>query len=299
MQYPKVLKEHAKVKYLHEDCFKNNENNYVKSYFHHEKTSLDMHCHSFYEINIVLSGKGRHYIEDKSCDVSPGAVFVIPPDIRHGYYAVEELNIFHVLLSSVFFERYANELGNLPGFTILFDIEPYIRSNFNKSLFLFPDDLSLINKIIDDLIECESVDYSGKEIMKNSMALYLICVLAKLVLEKNSSEKVIKSDMNAMLIIKSMEYINTHYGKKLSIEMLAKKLNMSRSTYIRHFEMLCNCSPAEYILKCRIKKAKQLLKYSDFKIVDIAMQCGFYDSSHFVKAFTKHEGISPMEFKKF
>ena len=44
--------------------------------------------------------------------------------------------------------------------------------------------------------------------------------------------------------------------------------------------------------------ARNLLLYSTLSIEEIASECGFYDTSHFVKAFTSEFGLSPGNYKK-
>lgn len=57
-----------------------------RAYFHKKDDfPINMHAHSFYEINIVVSGYGRHYIEGTNCRAEAGNVFAIPPKVRHGY----------------------------------------------------------------------------------------------------------------------------------------------------------------------------------------------------------------------
>ena len=72
-------------------------------------------------------------------------------------------------------------------------------------------------------------------------------------------------------------------GEKLSIPLLADKANMSRSTFIRHFERICGCSPHQYIQQYRLKKARELLAHSDKAFTAVAQECGFYDASHLRK----------------
>lgn len=74
------------------------------AYFHDSEFPLYMHSHDFYEMNIIIEGYGRHYIEDKNFPAVPGNVFVIPPKISHGYWAQNDtMSIFHLLLDSKLF----------------------------------------------------------------------------------------------------------------------------------------------------------------------------------------------------
>ncbi len=56
-------------------------------------------------------------------------------------------------------------------------------------------------------------------------------------------------------------------------------------------------TPHQYVIRRRIERAKQLLKQSDLRIVDIALACGFANQSHFSRHFRRIVGISPKEFR--
>ena len=62
--------------------------------------SIAPHSHDFYEINVVVNGKGIHTIEDNNISVSRGSVFVIPPMVVHGYSHTENLDVYHLLIKS-------------------------------------------------------------------------------------------------------------------------------------------------------------------------------------------------------
>ena len=102
----------------------------------HRDYRIGMHSHEFYEINIIMSGSGRHYIGAASLDTRKGDVFVIPPETEHGYFPHPSLDIFHILIRSDFFSRYASELHKTGGFSLLFNIEPHLRIQSGKAFHL-------------------------------------------------------------------------------------------------------------------------------------------------------------------
>ena len=73
-----------KTYWSHADCFEGEKDEYIKSFVHHNYT-IGFHTHSFYELNIVLSGRGEHLIEEMHFEVKRGCVFVIPPNVKHSY----------------------------------------------------------------------------------------------------------------------------------------------------------------------------------------------------------------------
>ncbi|MBW4457904.1 MAG: helix-turn-helix transcriptional regulator [Nostoc indistinguendum CM1-VF10] len=57
-------------------------------------------------------------------------------------------------------------------------------------------------------------------------------------------------------------------------------------------------SPHQYVLQNRVERAKKLITVCDSNLTDIALQVGFYDQTHFGKAFKRTVGVSPKVFAK-
>ena len=99
-------------------------------------------------------------------------------------------------------------------------------------------------------------------------------------------------------IRKAVVYLNDHLAEDVSIEHLASIANYSPAQFRRLFAKLMGQSPSEYIAKVRINNAKVLLKTTDKRISDIAVQIGFFDHSHFIRTFKKIVGATPAEYRK-
>ena len=94
-----------------------------------------------------------------------------------------------------------------------------------------------------------------------------------------------------------LSYIETNFAEDIVLADLCALSNMSRSTLLKQFAKLCNCSPTDYLLKTRVENSCKLLEHSDASVASIAQDCGFYDSSHFSKAFFKLKGMLPREYR--
>ncbi len=300
MTFPKKLHQHDVPTWVHKDCFHtNNEYEYIKSYYHRINSTIGMHDHGFYEINIIVEGSGRHYIENQSCSAEVGMVFIIPPNIKHGYYAEEYLNIFHILISGAFMEHYHDEIVKLPGYALLFEIEPYLRGEYSSDLFLTlsEKELSGITEVFGKLCTLQVSNYAGREILKNVLCLNLIGEFCQIISDRSLIPGMLQQNPYMPAIVRSMEYIRSHFSEKFSFKELSADLNMSYSTYLRHFEDICGCSPKKYLQECRITKARELLTHTQKSILTIAHECGYYDSSHFIRSFYEVTGMNPLNFR--
>lgn len=278
------------------------------AYFHDDVQGFPilMHNHSFYEINIVTSGSGWHYIENQCIKAKLGSVFVIPPNVRHGYYTEDphSFNIFHILLSSYFMGKYKEELESIEGYKTMFEIEPTLRSNLRKTVFLIlsENELSYFEKDFTEL-----TDFSKNQSYANNVAIvgktiYLISRLCSLllnhhgdILRKNAPDN--NSRIDILNILSSIEYIQNNFAQKITIDDLAKNAKMSRSLFIKQFELYTKKTVNDYVINTRIEKSLNLLD-SNYSISYIAQECGFFDSSHFSRYFKKVTGKTPLEYKK-
>jgi len=91
-----------------------------------------------------------------------------------------------------------------------------------------------------------------------------------------------------------IKYIEKHYSESdLSINKIARLLNIHRTTLFRIFQSEMKISPKLYLNRYRIQKALALLLETDFRIKEIAAKSGFSHVSHFCEIIRKTTGSSP------
>ena len=302
--HPQKLVDHLTKVYSHARFFSDKKDfGLIHCYYHTSEMGypIGMHSHAFYEINIITAGSGYHYIEKQCVKVNVGDVFVIPPSVEHGYYTNDSsFEIFHILLNCVFVERYKDELHTLPGYTILFETEPALRKTTKEKLFLTLDaeQFGKVKQEIEELWEFENSNYRGTEVQKIARTLSLISVFSQLIFISHQRLLDLPKHTESVAVVETLEYMRNHFFDKISVNKLAAIAHMSRSTYLRHFKALCKCTPSQYLTEIRIKQATELLQTSERSIIEISQDCGFFDSSHFLRIFSKFKGCSPSQYRK-
>lgn len=277
--YPDKLKKSDISVYHENDIFAKHLNKMAHAYSQNEETT-GMHAHDFYELIIILGDSGCHYIGNMKMSVTAGDVFVIPPGVEHGYYFPEPVNVFYILFHSSFMEKYYESLIKVPGFSTLFEIEPYLRQVYEKRLFLHVDKphFEILKEKIDDILKHDKAGYQEYQIFA---ALHLVGELSILMQQKN--EKCQDSSRDDADILKVLSYIQENYNQKITIEELMKIANMSRPTLHRHFKAMTQTTPLKYILNLRLKAVKNRLSETGENKTELAQEYGFYDSSHLNK----------------
>lgn len=308
MNYPQSLEEHS-IKEFKESVILNlSEGQNLKAYTHYLRKDfriLPMHSHNYYELNIITKGSGMHYIGSNICSANEGNAFVIPPNMKHGYYSDREYHIFHLIISNLFLHKYADELCPLNGYSYLFEIEPILRfdANINILPMLENESYEHIKNLTNRLIfydEPHNFELANRSFLKASLALNLIselCTVAADLSNVYSKDTAATFKSNVYSVAKAMMYISEHFAEKISFHELAALLGMSYPTFYRSFTEINKMPPAQFLKQYRIKNAIKLLDYSELSIAEIAQECGFYDSAHFIKTFTSIKHISPTDYR--
>ncbi len=92
------------------------------------------------------------------------------------------------------------------------------------------------------------------------------------------------------------QYIHNNLHENITVEQLSKKACMSVPTFFRTFKNQFGMTPVEFILKCRIKKAQQMLTTANYTVSEVAYQCGFSSPNYFIRTFKKLTGQTPKTF---
>lgn len=99
-------------------------------------------------------------------------------------------------------------------------------------------------------------------------------------------------------IIRLYEYIDSHFNESISLDMLAYMFSLDKFHMIKEFKKYAGITLNEYIIKTRINKAKELLKYSNLPVSQIAELMGTQNVSHFINLFKAREHMTPLAFRK-
>ena len=169
----------------------------------------------------------------------------------------------------------------------------------NKRLPVFPmknrenckDVLNALKKLSD--LEQQKTSLYVYEVLTTLCGLWLeLCHIVTLP-QTSFSENVTETRMTIFL-----RYIEQHYPEPISLDMLAKSANVSKSECLRCFKASLQTAPYQYLMEYRLSKAAELLRNTDMPISEIAVSVGFGQTSHFGKCFRDKTGMSPSGYRK-
>jgi AraC family transcriptional regulator len=93
-------------------------------------------------------------------------------------------------------------------------------------------------------------------------------------------------------------YVDSNLAKRLSTAELAALVRLSASHLRRAFKASLGCSPHEYVIQCRIVRAKMLMLETGISLAQIAFECGLADQAHLCRLFRRRVGISPSAWRR-
>ncbi|MBD5157598.1 MAG: AraC family transcriptional regulator [Butyrivibrio sp.] len=99
-------------------------------------------------------------------------------------------------------------------------------------------------------------------------------------------------------INKAIEYVEKNITDDISVDDVARQINISPFYFQKGFSLLCGYTLTEYIRSRRLALAAQELAAGDIKVIDAAMKYGYDSPDSFTKAFMRFHGITPSSAQK-
>ena len=94
------------------------------------------------------------------------------------------------------------------------------------------------------------------------------------------------------------EVLHDRWNENVSVTELSNQLKLHPVTISKSFPKHFHCTLGEYSRKIKIDKAVSLINHSNRSLTEIALECGFFDQSHFIKTFKDITGFTPKEYQR-
>ena len=94
------------------------------------------------------------------------------------------------------------------------------------------------------------------------------------------------------------DFLRQNFSEPPSLEELASAVGVHPTHLSRVFRQFERCTVGDYIRDARIEWARQRMLTSDAALVDIALDAGFADQTHFTRTFRRLTGMTPTEFRR-
>lgn len=262
---------------------------------HEAHSACGLHSHEFHELVVVLAGHGRHVTDKETYSIEAGDVFLVRGEMAHGYADMDRMTLVNLLFNPRRLGLPLAELRDLPGYHVLFRVEPRLRhtDRFRSRLRLSEEELAEAAGFVYRLQQEMEARRPGYRFVARAQLMELIGFLSRCCARMTGPVQASMVRMGEVL-----SYIDRHYREPIEVTQLARLAGMSESTLLRMFKRVMGRSPIDHVIRVRVSKAADLLAAGDARVTEAAFECGFSDSNYFSRQFRKVMGQSPREYAR-
>ena len=256
-------------------------------------TDVPLHSHDFVELVIMIRGKMVHEIHfgdgtSLSYGVWPGNVFSILPGETHAYHASQDSFYYNILFHPGMLLPLKDKLEHESTYQELF------RTDRPRGKLYFPiqsraQQEDCCTRIISELSNCAICYELCSQAAFHELIIHL-CRDGKILSQAKNN----LLDQHIFQVISAME---CHPEKHYSTTDMARQSCMSKAQFFMRFHDATGMSPQSYLLNLRLEKSMDILRNTDQSVADIAVQCGFCDSNHFIKLFRQRNNLTPRRYR--
>jgi AraC-like DNA-binding protein len=249
------------------------------------------------ELVVITGGTGLHLTGDQRYPVARGDAFVIARNRSHGYASVRDLALVNILFDPARLALPLHDLAKVPGYHVLFKLEPAWRSKhgLESRLRLDARELSRVEGLIHNLLAEQESGEPGRRFLALSWLMQIVGYLSRCCGGRSREGRAA-----ALLRIgEAISHLETNYARPVRLEELAGIAHLSVRTFLREFRSAMETSPIDYLVRLRTARAAELLlRAPELNVTEIAFRTGFRDSNYFSRTFRGVMGVSPREYRQ-
>lgn len=228
--------------------------------------------HEYSEIVLFISGESQLISKNVQMKLPQGSLVLIPREKFHQFLVGDNYKRCIIGFSL------KGELGAL-------------ADQVMQDVRVLPSPPKYILSLIDQLIRATEHGFE-----KTLEAMLLNSVITGILFElKMSAKNLIDQNTTASdVTLRALEYIDEHYADEISLESIARLLNVSVSMLSHKFKGELGISVYRYITKKRLSMVRQLLERGK-PLGHAAQACGFKDYSGFYRLYKSQYGYCPSD----
>ena len=253
------------------------------------------HYHNNFEISFITEGSGKRIVGDSIEEFQPGDLVFIGRNLPHVWIADKESRIpTNRTLEMVFLQFTLNVLS--PQLLILPEF-----CHVKRALDLSERGIQIIGDTLNEVSEIMlQLPYlTGFERMLHFFMMMDIIGESETNVPLSSKEYLTSRFTTGNKRIEVIHnYLMNNYREDVNLKNLAALVNMAEGSLCRYFKMNMGITLFEYLNKIKTDFACKLLMNKDLGILDVCLDSGFNNISHFNKQFKKITGVPPSEYRK-
>ncbi len=232
-----------------------------------------LHWHEYFEIELILEGKGIQRLNGKEYSLKRGVVTSLNPTDFHEVTPEGELKICNISFT----------------FSALDDSFSKRMLQENEKVFSPPEeDFKRLCQLGNLLVDANRTN-QGEEYT----AHLLNCLLLQLTDSTPDGEPMHNTSVqNAML------YLQLHFRESPTLQQIADHVHLSPKYISELFHKETGQTISVFLSDLKLTYGAKLLSNTDLSVTDICFACGYTSIPNFLKSFKKKFGTSPLQYRK-
>lgn len=237
------------------------------------------HSHEFYHMLVIRSGRLQLIAGEEQRTVQTGDCILIPRGMTHSYINSD------------------SDLNEC--LEIKFSIPGNVTDDKFTRYGLLQTDHPLAATLAEQIVR----EYSDLgPLADDAAAAYMDALLTILTADrryrKHNAFRFIDATEYSPLSQQIIRYLEQHYSESISLDDVAQAVGYNKSYMCTAFRKDTRVTINDCLNMIRIRRAAELIAYSDNDLSQIAAMCGFSTASHFNQVFVKNVGTTPGQCRK-
>lgn len=241
------------------------------------------HTHPAYSFIYYFQPVSDFIVEDRhiSYDLAEGkCLSAVSPAIPHQEIAEENFQSYiAILIDAALFRE--------------------IMLQYVKTIPVFRGEAFAPHPELLGLLRCFMLEASDNKHKHDELLNYLAPVIVHLVTRSITADTPSSIPLyDRFEVDRTIAYMNSHFSKKITVEDLAKRVNLSAGHFSKVFKSVTDITPIDFLNIIRLQKARNMLINNIESITEIALLCGFNTSSYFSTCFLEKYKMSPSAYRQ-
>lgn len=271
----------------------------VEHYPRYVNRKLRMHSVPFVLMSYIVQGRGTHVMDDIRYEERGQSLAITHYNQKHDIITDEQgMDVYNILLD-------LEDFG-LPPLPAVYDrvlpailpLHPGFQNLLNRRIRIVFEQPNSIPALL-ELMAMESYRPNGDSgvALRNLLSVLLMkCCRAAMKSGIAPIQGIHES--HATWLSRLILHIDTHYMDDLSLTSLASLVRIHPNHLSRAFRQYVGKPLIQYINERRVQMAMLLLRSTNRKVIDIAMECGFQNVSAFNRLFKQKLNCSPGQYRQ-
>lgn len=261
--------------------------------------SLPAHHNNGLELVFIEKGQVEWQVDGSSEWVGPGSLFFTLPWQQHGDSTPQHqgLQLYYVVLPLDKTYRKPNQQWVFhPGLQLSFQKNDMkiLRAQFNTltkhcwpATDAFASNMRQLHQELSQDLECHETQRAA-----------LVTALLISCLRSTQHRQPSTVDDATELVSTFLTELNARCHESWTLDRMAHACHLGRTQFAFHVQRLSGLSPLQYLAHQRIRRAQELLRYTQESITSIALDCGFDSSQYFARVFKKIVGCDARSYRQ-